>query len=346
MDTVLALATALAGLGANGATAQQDAFAAIAPAITNLGTGVTLDLSNPANISALLTSVAQHEGIDVSLFISAVSTAIASCNAAIGQKLTSDGASDTLLTDVSAVEKVTQGNQSPHAVDDSNGVTKGGTIVGNVLGNDSDPDGDMIQLTGVVGGTLGHSIAGTYGTLTLNSNGTYSYVANKGGLPSQIVPEDTFTYGVTDGHGGTGSANLSIVVLNPSQKYQAGTNTTLIGGNGKNVLDGTAGHDILLGGNGPDVLIGGPGDKLTGGNGPDIFLFNQHFGLNTITDFNVNNDAIQLSKALVKSVTDVLNHTTDSAAGAIIAASATDQITLLGVTKAQLMTHPGDFYLA
>jgi Ca2+-binding RTX toxin-like protein len=109
-------------------------------------------------------------------------------------------------------------------------------------------------------------------------------------------------------------------------------------------LDGSAGHDILLGGNGPDVLIGGPGNKLTGGNGPDIYVFGQHFGINTITDFNVNDDAIRVSKGVFSSVTDLLNHTADGASGAVIAASTGDQITLIGVTKAQLAAHQGDFY--
>jgi hypothetical protein len=75
-------------------------------------------------------------------------------------------------------------------------------------------------------------------------------------------------------------------------------------------------------------------------------VFGQHFGLNTITDFDVKNDAIQVSKALFATVTDLLNHTTDGASGAIIAASASDQITLLGVGKAQLAAHQGDFYFA
>jgi Ca2+-binding RTX toxin-like protein len=179
----------------------------------------------------------------------------------------------------------------------------------------------------------------------LNADGSYSYVANNGSLPSQIVPQDVFNYVATYGHGGEiSSSTLTITILSPSQSYQTGSNTTLTGGNGKNVLDGTAGNDILLGGNGPDVLLGGPGDQLTGGNGPDVFVFNQHFGKNTITDFDVNNDAIQISKALFATPTDLLNHTTDSASGAIIAASATDQITLVGVTKAQLMAHQADFY--
>ena len=136
-----------------------------------------------------------------------------------------------------------------------------------------------------------------------------------------------------------------MVVLNPSQSYQAGTNTTLNGGNGQDVLDGSSGHDILFGGNGPDVLIGGPGDTLTGGNGPDTFLFRPGFGANTITDFDVNNDVIQIDKSVFQTVADLLAHTSDTAAGAVINDGKGDTITLTGVTRAQLQARAGDFHL-
>src|SRR5262249_18259699 len=117
MDTVLAIATAIAGLGGNEAKAQQDAFAAIAAAVGNLGAGATLDLTDAATIAALFTSVAQHQGIDTGPVTKAVGAAIAASNAAIDQKLTADGATEALLTDVSTLEKDLQFNQAPHAVD-------------------------------------------------------------------------------------------------------------------------------------------------------------------------------------------------------------------------------------
>src|SRR5690348_12645761 len=48
-------------------------------------------------------------------------------------------------------------------------------------------------------------IAGKYGMLTLNGDGSYSYVTNSGALPAQAVAQDIFQYGISDGHGGTGS---------------------------------------------------------------------------------------------------------------------------------------------
>lgn len=236
-------------------------------------------------------------------------------------------------------------NRAPIAVNDSTAVTKGATVQGNVLTNDSDPDGDAIGLTGVVGGSFGHSIAGTYGSFTLNADGSYIYAAAKGGLPSQIVPQDTFTYTIGDGHGGNTPATVSVVVLNPSQSYQAGTNTTLNGGNGQDVLDGSSGHDVLLGGNGPDVLIGGVGDTLTGGNGPDTFLFRPGFGANTITDFDVHNDAVQIAKSVFQNLADLFAHASNSAAGAVINDGAGNTITFTGVTLADLHAHQSDFHL-
>ena len=251
-----------------------------------------------------------------------------------------------------AVDTVSLVNAPPVTNPDSVGVQKGNTLTisaaKGVLANDIVPNvNDHLTVASVNGAAdnVGHSVQGQYGTLTLNADGSYSYTAKNGSLPSQIVPQDIFSYSVSDGHGGNGSSTLTITVLSPSQSYQAGSNTTLNGGNGPDVLDGTAGHAILLGGNGPDVLIGGPGGQLAGGNGPDVYVFGRHFGLNTVTDFDVNNDAIQVSKSLFASVTDLLNRTADSTSGAIITASATDQITLVGVTKAQLVAHQGDFYL-
>ena len=195
-------------------------------------------------------------------------------------------------------------------------------------------------------GNVGQVVTGNYGSLTLNADGSYVCVADKGGLPSQIVAQDTFTYTAADGHGGTDTSTLSIVAFDPGVSYVSGINTTLNGGNGKQVLDGSAGHDILIGGNSPDVMIGGNGDTLTGGKGPDTFLFRPNFGTNVITDFDVKNDTIQFDKSIFQMVSAIAAHTSDSAAGAVINDGLGDFITLAGVTTAQLAARPSDFHLA
>lgn len=266
---------------------------------------------------------------------------------------------DVAVTDnqgATSVEPITivinGSDDNPTALPDSNGVAKGSTISvtasAGVLSNDSDPDIHDHLVVGAVNGltaNVGHEVKGTYGSLTLNADGSYAYTANKGALPAQIVAQDTFNYTVSDGHGGTSTVPLNIVVSNPDVTYRSGVNTTLVGSNGKNVLDGSAGHDVLMGGNGADVLIGGNGDTLTGGSGPDTFLFRPDFGTNVITDFNINNDVLQLDKSLFASLTDVFDHTIASNSGAIINDGHGDTITLIGVALPQLPTHQSDFHL-
>ena len=58
---------------------------------------------------------------------------------------------------------------------------------------------------------------GTYGTLTLNADGSYAYTLNNAspavqGLGAGETATDVFTYTVTDGHGGTGSNTLTVTI--------------------------------------------------------------------------------------------------------------------------------------
>ena len=55
-----------------------------------------------------------------------------------------------------------------------------GVILG--VGADTDDDGDSLQVTGVAfgaaGGQVGSGLAGQWGTLTLNADGSYRYQPN------------------------------------------------------------------------------------------------------------------------------------------------------------------------
>ena len=67
------------------------------------------------------------------------------------------------------------------------------------------------------------------------------------------------------------------------------------GGTGNDLLLGDAGDDTIVGGTGNDTILGGAGDdSLTGGTGEDTFLFNDSSGNDTITDFDVDDDLINL----------------------------------------------------
>ncbi|WP_286829546.1 M10 family metallopeptidase C-terminal domain-containing protein, partial [Kordiimonas sp. UBA4487] len=72
-----------------------------------------------------------------------------------------------------------------------------------------------------------------------------------------------------------------------------------------NVHTGTSGNDYLLGsylddiisgGNGDDTIVGQDGDNtLTGGMGADVFVLSSPFGTNSITDFVVGQDRINIA---------------------------------------------------
>lgn len=98
-------------------------------------------------------------------------------------------------------------NAPPSAVDDTANVSEdstGETV--NVLGNDTDADGDAVTVSAV-------DTTGTEGTVT--NNGTdVSYDPNGmfESLDSGETATDTFTYTVSDGRGGTDTATVTITV--------------------------------------------------------------------------------------------------------------------------------------
>jgi VCBS repeat-containing protein len=102
-------------------------------------------------------------------------------------------ASATVAVTVSAV------NDNPVAVNDTASTSEDTPIDVNVLGNDTDVDGDALTLTGVSGAVKG--------TATLNVNGTVHFVptANANGTGA-------FQYSISDGHGGTAGASAQVTI--------------------------------------------------------------------------------------------------------------------------------------
>jgi Ca2+-binding RTX toxin-like protein len=125
-------------------------------------------------------------------------------------------------------------------------------------------------------------------------------------------------------------------------------NNTITGNSGNNTLNGGTGNDTLEGAAGNDMLIGGAGnDVLTGGIGADAFVFNfapnVTTNLDTITDFNVVDDTIQLENSIFTALG--LTTGTLSAANFVIgtaAADATDRIIYNSTTGALLYDSNGN----
>jgi large repetitive protein len=89
-------------------------------------------------------------------------------------------------------------NDDPSATNDSATTDEDTSVNINVLANDSDVDGDPLTVLSVT--------QGAHGTVTNNgSDVSYSPAANYNG-------SDSFSYTVSDGHGGTATANVSVTI--------------------------------------------------------------------------------------------------------------------------------------
>ena len=117
-------------------------------------------------------------------------------------------ASDGTASDPATLTITLNGsNDAPVANDDGASTSEDSSVSGNVLANDSDPDGEPLTVTnpGVY--------VGAYGTLTLNSDGSYTYApgAAAQGLDSGETAQDVFAYAASDGTASDG-ATLTITV--------------------------------------------------------------------------------------------------------------------------------------
>ena len=120
-----------------------------------------------------------------------------------------NGGSATSVLNLGPVLSV---NDAPVAVADTVTVTEDTPVSGNVLANDTDVDGNALVVAGfTIGGVAypaGTSVALPEGTLVIAANGTFSFApaANYNG------PVPTVTYTISDGHGGSSTATVSVTV--------------------------------------------------------------------------------------------------------------------------------------
>jgi len=189
-------------------------------------------------------------------------------------------------------------NQQPVTQDDSAQTTQNqpATIpVSQLLGNDSDADGDPLTLTGVsnpVNGTV--QLQGDNVVFTPDAN----FVGTAG-----------FTYQASDGNGGTDSGLVNVTVGSASPSP----------------IQGTASDDFLTGTAENDTLIGlGGNDMLNGDAGTDRYVFEQNGIGNGV-------DMIQQSGFTPGAGGDILDfltqgQTVTSVTGNVLSASSTGEL--------------------
>jgi VCBS repeat-containing protein len=137
-----------------------------------------------------------------------------------------DASPNTITFNVTAVNLAPVGVADTATIGEAGGVNNGTNptpnVTGDVLTNDTDADtGDTKTVTAVTGlntGTVGSSVAGRFGDLVLNPNGTFTYTLNNSNATVQALrtanasPSEVFTYTVTDRDGLSSTTTLTITV--------------------------------------------------------------------------------------------------------------------------------------
>ncbi|MFS2126780.1 Ig-like domain-containing protein [Pseudomonas sp. Pseusp97] len=93
---------------------------------------------------------------------------------------------------------ITGANDGPSAVADTASAQEDTTLKIDVLGNDTDPDGDSLTVTSASAGN---------GSVVINQDGTLSYTPK-----ANFSGSDTITYSISDGHGGTSTASVAVTI--------------------------------------------------------------------------------------------------------------------------------------
>ena len=152
-------------------------------------------------------------------------------------------ASDGTASDSGTLTVTVNGaNDAPVANDDTASTDEdSGGVSGNVLANDTDAEND--SLTVASPGTY----AGTFGTLVLNSDGSYTYTPSSAanGLAAGESGQDVFSYTATDG-AAADSATLTVTVggLNDAPTIDsAGTDAS---GSVAELPDGDPGENVTV----------------------------------------------------------------------------------------------------
>ncbi len=138
--------------------------------------------------------------------------------------ITINGANDDPVVQADT-NSVTEDAVDAAGHDDGNANTT--IVAGDVRTNDSDVDGDTLNVVGVAKGdtginsndftTVATGVAGDYGTVTINTNGTYEYALDNTNAAVQALAvgetlTETFTYTASDGNGGVKHTTLTITI--------------------------------------------------------------------------------------------------------------------------------------
>ncbi|WIF31842.1 Ig-like domain-containing protein [Lentibacter algarum] len=161
----------------------------------------------------------------------------------------------------------------PVATDDADTTDLDTPVVINVLGNDSDPEGEALTVTGTT--------EPLNGSVVINADGTVTYTPDAG-----FTGTDTFDYTITDPAGNESTATVTVMVQDPAMPdgivsgtpnddlidtgYTGDPDGDLIDANDQIIPGEDVNDDIVRAGDGADTVLAGDGDDdVQGGTGDD-----------------------------------------------------------------------------
>ena len=131
----------------------------------------------------------------------AIPTSPAWIKRALHNNIQHDRGVNTYTTTFGNEGPVTPENTAPVATNDSTKTECGTPVSINVLGNDTDADGDALTITSFT--------QPANGTVTRGANGALIYTPNAG---AACGVDDVFTYTISDGQGGTSTATATVSI--------------------------------------------------------------------------------------------------------------------------------------
>lgn len=206
--------------------------------LTGSGTGTLTIEGSLTDINATLASLGYRSNTDYNGGDTLTITTNDRGNTgdADGDLIPGESIQDNLQAVRTVAISVTAINDAPVAVADTRTTDQNTSIAGQAItpsgvqitagdATDTDPDliyGDSLSVQGIVAGNVGgtqsanvgNPVAGAYGVITLNGNGSYTYVPGTAAraLRTGDTVTDTFTYTIRDAAGLTSTTTLTITV--------------------------------------------------------------------------------------------------------------------------------------
>ena len=185
------------------------------------------------------------------------------------------GGTDTAVVNI-VVHKV---NDSPEAASDSYSVGEDGKLTGNVINNDTDIDGDRINIDGFS--------EPEHGQVSFKDDGTFTYVPD-----ANFNGKDSFTYTIVDGNGLSSTAAVNIEVESVNDGPQAIKDTYVTDEGSPLLINDLIANDSDADGDAVKIVdIGEPGhgtiiknDDGTYTYGPDSNYYGEDSFTYTISD--------------------------------------------------------------